>query len=101
VSEHEAIFEQDATDKPMNQAFHCLTMKRQAGCLRQYKILDTDPEQAFDDFTRLAAQWNPIALVSLIDESRQWFKSKVGLDAPETPVTLPSAPMRSSSPTRF
>jgi len=54
-----------------------------------YKILDTDPEQAFDDFTRLAAHlWNPIALVSLIDESRQWFKSKVGLDAPKHDIAF-------------
>jgi len=63
--------------------------------LRQYEILT--PEKAFDDFTRLAAHlWNP-ALVSLIDESRQWFKSKVGLDATETLVSLRSVPMRSSS----
>jgi K+-sensing histidine kinase KdpD len=54
--------------------------------LRQYQILDTICETAFDDLTRLAAQicGTPIALISLIDESRQWFKSKVGLNSEST-----------------
>ncbi|MBI3244295.1 MAG: PAS domain S-box protein [Chloroflexi bacterium] len=54
--------------------------------LRRYNLLDTPPEEAFDDLTLLAAKIceTPIALVTLIDENRQWFKSKVGLATPET-----------------
>jgi len=54
--------------------------------LRAMKILDTDPEERFDRLTRLARRmFNvPIALVSLVDENRQWFKSCVGLPVRET-----------------
>ena len=50
--------------------------------LRHYDILDTAPEQAFDDLTHLVAQicGTPISAVTLVDEDRQWFKSKVGFD---------------------
>jgi GAF domain-containing protein len=54
--------------------------------LEKYAILDSDPEAAFDDLALLASFVckTPIALISLIDEERQWFKSKVGLTLSET-----------------
>ena len=55
--------------------------------LKRYEILDTPPEAAFDRLARLAslALGTPIALVSLIDRDRQWFKARLGLDISETP----------------
>jgi len=54
--------------------------------LRKLRILDTEPEEKFDRVTRLAAALFdvPMALISLVDEDRQWFKSCVGLSAKET-----------------
>lgn len=59
--------------------------RKRLSVLWQYEVLDTVPEEIFDDLTELAARIceAPIALISLTDEKRQWFKSRVGLSAPE------------------
>ena len=58
--------------------------------LQALRILDTAPEERFDRLTRMAKRLFgvPISLVSLIDSDRQWFKSKQGLEAPETPRNI-------------
>jgi len=55
--------------------------------LRGLLLLDTPAEQEFDDIISLAACIceTPIALISLVDQDRQWFKSRVGLAVPQTP----------------
>ena len=54
--------------------------------LWQYDVLDTVPEDVFDDLANLAAHIceAPVALISLVDEKRQWFKSRVGISVKET-----------------
>jgi anti-sigma regulatory factor (Ser/Thr protein kinase) len=54
--------------------------------LRRYRILDTDPERCFDDLALLASHicGTPMALISLVDERRQWFKARVGVTVAET-----------------
>lgn len=54
--------------------------------LWQYDVLDTPPEKSFDELTSLAAYIceAPVALITLVDENRQWFKSKVGISLKET-----------------
>src|SRR5438874_4572677 len=60
--------------------------KKRLKVLWQYEVLDTVPEEVFDDLTELAARIceAPIALITLVDEDRQWFKSKVGISLNET-----------------
>ena len=60
--------------------------KKRLKILWQYSVLDTMPEAVFDDLTELAALIceAPIALITLVDEKRQWFKSKIGVSLKET-----------------
>lgn len=55
--------------------------------LDRLAVLDSTEEQAYDDITRMAADvcGTPIALITLVDGSRQWFKSRVGLQTTQTP----------------
>lgn len=76
----------DASSVHMNG----LVLDREAdrlAALKAYQILDTVPEACYDDITRLAAHicGTSIAVVSLVDENRQWFKSTFGIEATETP----------------
>jgi GAF domain-containing protein len=68
------------TPKPMKNEV------ARVAALHNYAILDSEPEQAFDDLVLLASFIckTPIALISLVDEDRQWFKSKVGVSISET-----------------
>lgn len=68
--------------------------RKRLDTLREYRIMDTAPDPAFDRVTRMVADLFdvPIALVSLVDDQRQWFKSAHGLDTPETPRALSFCP---------
>ena len=61
--------------------------KDRLAALERYKILDTPPQEEFEDIVALAAQicGMPMALISLVDSNRQWFKARIGLEAEETP----------------
>ena len=70
----------------MPRACFPLNERERLGALIECSVLDTEPERVFDDLTSLAARLceAPIALVSLLDSERQWFKSAHGIGAKET-----------------
>jgi GAF domain-containing protein len=70
------------------QLAHSPVDQQRVNALREYAIMDTTPETGFDDISRLTSFicGTPIALVTLLDLDRQWFKSRVGLDTTETPI---------------
>jgi serine/threonine protein kinase len=85
VSVHETLPREDVvTDThpllPPDEAARLVALAR-------YEVLDSEPEPGFDDLARLAARISatPFALISFVDRDRQWFKSRVGFDATETP----------------
>ncbi|MDB6122563.1 MAG: sensor signal transduction histidine kinase [Pedosphaera sp.] len=61
--------------------------KKRLEVLWQYDVLDTVPEKVFDELAELAASIceSPVAMITLVDKKRQWFKSKVGTNIKETP----------------
>ena len=77
----------NASGKPVAARLHPNEAER-LQALRSYGILDTAIEPAFDDITRIASYvcQTPIALISLVDEDRQWFKSEIGLGVRQTPL---------------
>ncbi|TVS14793.1 MAG: GAF domain-containing protein [Gammaproteobacteria bacterium] len=72
-----------APPRPLNE-------EERLAVLERYRILDTEGEVAYDDAVALAAAIVnvPVALLSLVDRDRQWFKARVGLDVEETPRTV-------------
>jgi len=68
------------------EAPHPKNERKRLKVLWQYEVLDTVPEEVFDDLTDLAASIceAPFALISFVDEHRQWFKSRIGISARET-----------------
>ena len=74
-----------------------LEEQQRLSLLAELGVLDTDPGPGFDALTHAAAALTqcPIALISLVDGERQWFKARLGLDARQTPREWAFAAMRS------
>ncbi|VVD61703.1 GGDEF domain-containing protein [Pandoraea fibrosis] len=88
---HEPITPVPAPTPRLTQAGTAsLNEAERLAALRRYEILDTPPEPAFDRIVRLASYvlGTPISLVSLIDETRQWFKAHKGIDTSQTPRSM-------------
>lgn len=64
------------------------TKQQRLEALNEYEIMDTLPEEDYDNITALASRicGTPISLITLLDDHRQWFKSATGLDVKETPI---------------
>lgn len=71
---------------PMKSAPKHNNEQQRLFALNRYEVLDTQAEAIFDDLTELASRicGTPISLVSLVDDERQWFKSRIGLEAEQT-----------------
>ncbi len=74
----------------MQEAIKPTNEEDRVGALYAYNILDTLPEKAYDDIVFIASSIcdTPIALVSLVDSDRQWFKARLGIDAAQTPRNI-------------
>lgn len=75
---------------PDSEMFESTDERGRLEALKSYNIMDTEPEIAFDRITKIASDIMdvPIALVSLVDENRQWFKSAIGTSLQETPSDI-------------
>ena len=74
----------------MTPASNARTEASRLNVLRQYEVLDTQPEKALDDLTEMAAEicGTPIAVISIVDSQRSWFKAKFGITQTEIPNNI-------------
>src|SRR5205809_325134 len=75
------------TDKTVKRASMPDQEAKRLAALRRYDILETPPETAYDELARMALQFcgTPIALISFLDEKREWCKSRLGFELTELP----------------